>query len=138
MYPNSIFLQAKTLAVLVTIGWVGLCSFSTQKQTIRSQPIVMQDSVMQLDSATGLKIAPGLDIVRAQCTGCHSSRMIIQYRATRDGWKERIRWMQQKQNLWDLGEAEPVILDYLAKNYGPEKKELRREPLQPVQWYKLN
>ncbi len=138
MNPISIFPNLKTLVLLAGIGAVLRLSAATQTQATRLPEVVLQDSVIKLDSATGLKVAPGLDMVRAQCTGCHSSRLIIQYRATRDGWKERIRWMQQKQNLWDLGEAEPVILDYLAKNYGPEQKELRRQPLQPVQWYKLN
>gem|GEM_PF-1004669 len=137
MYPNNIFPRAQTLALLVVTGAMLLFSLTAQTSASPSQTIVWQDSLIKLDSATGLKIAPGLDMVRAQCTGCHSSRLIIQYRATREGWKERIRWMQQKQNLWDLGTAEPVILDYLAKNYGPSAQELRREPLQPVQWYKL-
>lgn len=138
MNPIRLFSPLPSLVLLAGIGTVLLLSAATQTQTTRPTKVVLQDSVIQLDPATGLKIAPGLDMVRAQCTGCHSSRLIIQYRATREGWKERIRWMQQKQNLWDLGEAEPVILDYLAKNYGPEPKELRRESLQPVQWYKLN
>lgn len=109
-----------------------------QRKAEKNGLTTVQDSTPTLDSATGLKIAPGFDMVRAQCTACHSSRLILQYRATREGWKERIRWMQQKQNLWDLGENEPIILDYLSKNYGPEKKEVRREPLQPIEWYKLN
>jgi len=74
-------------------------------------------------------------LVRAQCTGCHSEKLIVQNRATRDGWETMIRWMQQTQNLGDLGENEPAILDYLARNYAPVRKG-RREPL-AIEWYDL-
>lgn len=91
------------------------------------------------DPNTGLVVDERLTLVTAQCTACHSSKLILQNRFTRDGWKEKIRWMQRTQKLWDLGETEPVILDYLVKYYGPEQKTFdgRRKPLPAVQWYKL-
>jgi hypothetical protein len=82
----------------------------------------------EIDPATGLVIAPGYQQVKAQCTACHSGRLVAQNRADRDGWRQMIRWMQDSQNLWPLGEAEPVILDYLAANYGPLPRG-RRAPL---------
>lgn len=90
-----------------------------------------------LDAATGLKIAPGLDLVKIHCTGCHSTKLITQFKATRQGWLDRIRWMQAKQNLWDLRESEPPILDYLAKNYAPVERAERRPPLKDVKWHRL-
>lgn len=45
--------------------------------------------------------------------------------------------MQQTQGLWDLGEAEPIILDYLAKHYAPEARASRRQPLTDIEWYSL-
>lgn len=99
---------------------------------------MMVDSAKGIDPETGLIIAKELDMVKAQCTGCHSSKMITQFRATREGWLERIRWMQKTQKLWDLGEAEPIVLDYLAKYYGPSKQYQRRAPLKDIQWYKLD
>lgn len=91
-----------------------------------------------LDPTTGLVIDEGLDMVRAHCTACHSSKLITQFGATRDVWTEKIRWMQRTQNLWDLGESEPIILDYLVKNYGPIGAFDRREPLKDIEWYKLS
>lgn len=85
---------------------------------------------------TGFKEGENLDIVIANCTSCHSAKMVTQNRATRDGWKTMIRWMQETQNLWDLGENEPLILDYLAKYYAPEKAG-RRQPLTNIEWYDL-
>lgn len=80
------------------------------------------------DPATGLVIAPGYEQVKAQCTACHSARLVAQNRADRDGWLQMIRWMQATQNLWPLGEAEAPILDYLATHYGPLPRG-RRAPL---------
>lgn len=85
---------------------------------------------------TGFKKGENLDMVIANCTSCHSSKMVTQNRATRDGWKSMIRWMQETQGLWDLGENEPLILDYLAKYYAPEKAG-RRQPLTNIDWYEL-
>ena len=45
--------------------------------------------------------------------------------------------MQQKQKLWDLGAAEPIILDYLAKNYPPSEKINKRKNLEITNWYSL-
>lgn len=91
-----------------------------------------------LDPTTGLVIDEALDLVRAHCTACHSSKLITQFSGTRDVWTEKIRWMQRTQNLWDLGESEPPILDYLVKHYGPDGAFDRREPLKDIEWYKLS
>jgi hypothetical protein len=41
-----------------------------------------------------------------------------------------IRWMQDTQGLWSLGDNEPLVLDYLAQHYGPFAVG-RRPPLPP-------
>jgi len=75
-----------------------------------------------LDPKTGLAIDKGFEIVSAWCTACHSATLITQTGMTRAQWLETIRWMQDTQGLWDLGEREDEILDYLARNYGvPER-----------------
>jgi hypothetical protein len=89
------------------------------------------------DETTGLIVSEGLNLIIAHCTACHSSKLITQFHTDRNGWLEKIRWMQQKQKLWDLGEAEPKILDYLAKNYPPIEKVNRRANLKSINWYKL-
>lgn len=95
------------------------------------------DSTVKIDKATGLIVDKGLDMVTAHCTGCHSSKLITQFHTDRAGWLEKIRWMQQKQKLWALGDAEPVILDYLAKNYPATEAVNRRAALKGIEWYKL-
>lgn len=94
---------------------------------------VAQASVLDI---TGLADDPNLQIIAANCTACHSAKLVTQNRATREGWRSMIRWMQKTQNLWDLGKNEDIILDYLAKNYAPENKG-RRAPLENIEWYEL-
>ncbi|MEQ6121032.1 hypothetical protein [Reichenbachiella sp. MALMAid0571] len=85
---------------------------------------------------SGLIEDKGYEIVFATCTKCHSAKLVTQNRATREGWESMIRWMQRTQKLWDLGENETLILDYLSKNYAPEKKG-RRAALSNIEWYEL-
>lgn len=85
---------------------------------------------------TGLAAAPGFKIVRAACTGCHSANLITQNSATREGWEQMIRWMQETQGLPDLGKNEGQILNYLAKHYAPEEVGRRRN-LAGIEWYTL-
>ena len=85
---------------------------------------------------TGFIAAEGVHLVIAHCTACHSAKLVTQNKADREGWKKMIRWMQQTQNLWDLGEQEAAILDYLAENYAPVKSG-RRPPLTDIDWYEL-
>ena len=89
------------------------------------------------DPQTGLKIGEGYDKVKTTCTTCHSAKLIIQNRATRQGWLDTIRWMQKTQGLQRLAsQNESIILNYLSKNYAPEKK-YRRAPLVVEKWYPL-
>lgn len=76
-------------------------------------------------------------LVVANCTGCHSGKLVTQNRATREGWTNMIRWMQRTQNLKDLGADEQKILDYLTKNYAPAEQG-RRANLEVEEWYELD
>jgi len=81
---------------------------------------------------SGFPEAPGQDLVIAHCTACHSGKLVQQNRATRHGWSELIRWMQQTQGLWALApEIESKLLDYLTAHYGPNQESAaqRRLPL---------
>ncbi|MEZ0487515.1 hypothetical protein [Fibrella aquatica] len=115
-----------------------LASFRDVPAPIRTQPVMMADTV-KIDPESGLIDAPNLIMVKAQCTSCHSTKLILQHRFTRAGWTERIRWMQKYHKLWDLGETEKPVLDYLSTHYGPApaRAQGRRAPLQNVKWYTL-
>ena len=51
-------------------------------------------------------------------------------------WNATIRWMQETQNLWDLGPNQEIIVNYLVTNYPVEDKG-RRENLTNIEWYDL-
>ena len=74
-------------------------------------------ALAETDPASGLTIAPGWELTYANCAPCHSTRLVTQNRLSRAGWLSTIRWMQEKHNLWPLGDHEEVILDYLEANY---------------------
>lgn len=99
----------------------------------KSRDLVIKDGIHH---ATGLVEGKGLALVVNNCTNCHSAKLITQNKMTRERWLATIRWMQQTQNLWELGENEALILDYLADNYAPEESGRRRN-LEEIEWYVL-
>ena len=126
--------------VVTLIGFAILMSSFVDKNAARNlaptSAIALSDTLKK-DTETGMIVDKDLYIVKAQCTSCHSSKLIVQNRFTRDGWKQKIRWMQAKHNLWDLGETEKQVLDYLEKYYAPTATLARRQPLKDIKWYKL-
>jgi hypothetical protein len=85
---------------------------------------------------TGLIEADGLMAVVNNCTNCHSSKLVIQNRMNAERWNATIKWMQETQNLWDLGDNQEIIVNYLVSNY-PPKSIGRRQNLAEVDWYVL-
>lgn len=83
----------------------------------------------ETDPDSGFVIDDGWQVVNANCTACHSAKLVTQNSGSRQHWKGLIRWMQNTQGLWQFQpEMENTILDYLAKHYGP-KDDARRPPL---------
>jgi hypothetical protein len=133
------------LLISLAILFTGLASFKDASRPIKftQQPsAVPLTDTLKIDEATGLIIDEHLPLVKANCTGCHSTKLIGQHRFTREGWVGKIRWMQQYHNFWNLGESEKRILDYLEKHYSPasagNQVPARRAPLKNTEWYKLN
>lgn len=104
--------------------------------TYKANATALTDTT-KIDPETGLIVDENLYMVKAQCTGCHSTKLISANHFTRDGWKQKIRWMQANHNLWELGETEKQVLDYLEKNYAPVQVVSRRAPLKDIKWYDL-
>lgn len=81
------------------------------------------------DPDTGFILADGWEVVRNNCTACHSASLVTQNSGSRNYWLNLIRWMQATQNLWQFDTAtEKTILDYLSAQYGV-KEGARREAL---------
>ena len=85
---------------------------------------------------TGFAEGEGLQLVINNCTTCHSAKLVTQNRMSKERWKATIRWMQETQNLWDLGPNEGAIVNYLATHYAPIEKG-RRQNLADIEWYEL-
>ena len=133
--------------LIATIFWIfhsNIIAPHAQKlQAEKEQKLAAQQKATEenpikdgVHTATGFVEGEGLEMVVATCTACHSAKLVTQNRATREGWEQMIRWMQETQNLWDLGEHETIILDYLAKHYAPENTG-RRKLLTDIEWYEL-
>lgn len=128
------------ILLITLLGFFIFTSAFTSKSVtgnLSSNAEIIADTLKK-DLETGLILDKDLYMVKAQCTSCHSSKLIISNHFTRDGWKEKIRWMQANHNLWDLGETEKQVLDYLEKYYPPIQSVARREPLKDIKWYKLD
>ena len=85
---------------------------------------------------TGLIDAEGLMTVVNNCTNCHSAKLVIQNKMNAESWNAAIKWMQKTQNLWDLGENQEIIVNYLVTNY-PVTVKGRRMILKDIDWYIL-
>ena len=84
-----------------------------------------------LDPATGMKMAPGWEIVRNHCVICHSPQTFLRQRATEANWTSVLEWMQTNGGLWKLDPAvQKTIVGYLAANYGlGDNQHYRRAPI---------
>ena len=86
---------------------------------------------VEVDPLTGLKMAGDWEVVRNNCIACHSSKLITQQTGSANQWLNMIRWMQEKQNLWQFDpETEKKIVGYLAEFYPPQA-DRRRAPISP-------
>ena len=127
-FPNSVVDLLKPKPTIVQVE---------SKTPLKQTQVLAEDEVKDgIHVASGLKFDEGYELVMGTCGACHSLKLVTQNRADRKGWLEMIKWMQETQKLWDLGENEDIILTYLAKNYAPENKG-RRENLTNIDWYEL-
>jgi hypothetical protein len=112
--------------------------FNSKTETVVSEPIEVDEDRIEngIHVRTGLVDAEGLMVVVNNCTNCHSSKLITQNRMNAERWNATIKWMQQTQNLWDLGKNQDIIVNYLVTNYPPKAKG-RRAVLTNIDWYEL-
>lgn len=126
------------LVVLGAVFFNALVQFDPGTRPVNKGKVIVRrmTSLNGKDLETGLKIAPGWETVKANCLSCHSSKLIVQNRMSRESWEKSIRWMQETQGLANLYDNEPVILDYLGKYYAPANTG-RRKNLENIEWYVL-
>ena len=82
-------------------------------------------SVLVGSAAAEFPDGPGKEILEKQCRTCHSAEMVLTQRKSVDEWKELVGAMiDQGAEIDD--EQVPVLVEYLAKNWGkPDEKSAR-------------
>ncbi len=71
------------------------------------------------DDYWGLPRSQGYEETAAYCTACHSLRIVMQQRQTRDGWDYLLTWMRDKQGMAEpFPEDRELLLDYLTREFG--------------------
>ncbi|MTI21502.1 monoheme cytochrome C [Fulvivirga sp. RKSG066] len=141
IYRITLGILSMTLLLAVAIVYIqidpALKLFNNKEEIAQVTPPEDDDLIENgIHVRTGLKDGESLMLVVQNCTACHSAKIIIQNKADREGWKSIIKWMQETQSLWELGENEDKIIDYLVTNYPPQKKG-RRAVLTDIEWYEL-
>ena len=134
-YAATITMVIAMVLVLFKIYDPTFSAFNTN--TTEKLAIVDEDAIVDgIHIRTGFVDDVGLMTVVNNCTNCHSSQLVIQNRMNADRWNATIKWMQETQNLWQLGGNQKIIVDYLVKNYPPIDKG-RRANLTNIDWYEL-
>jgi hypothetical protein len=135
----SLIIIAGGLLVYYTIN-PDFFNFNSKVETENIVSIPIEEDEDRIENGihvrTGLVEAEGLMTVVNNCTNCHSSKLVIQNRMNTERWNATIKWMQETQNLWDLGKNQEVIVNYLVANYPPIDTG-RRDILRLVEWYDL-
>lgn len=138
--------QIKELGQLFTVFGVLIMALFGMLFLIKLNPSLIEDKETQetvalpLDDAviasSGFANDEHVSLVIQNCTNCHSAKLVTQNQMSAAGWDATITWMQETQNLWDLGQNREKIVAYLAKNYSPKDKG-RRQNLTDIEWYEL-
>ena len=120
-----------TAIAVISLALLSACSKEQTADTAEALPVAVEAPEAAIDPVTGLIMTGDWEIVRGNCTACHSAKLITQQRGTAQQWLAMIRWMQKKQNLWQFDPGtEGRIIAYLADNY-PPGAERRRAAIPP-------
>jgi len=133
----SLFVATAGILVYYTIN-PSFFEFNSETEFVTTIPIELDEDRIEngIHVRTGLKDGEGLMTVVNNCTNCHSAKLVTQNRMTKDRWNTTIKWMQETQNLWELGRNQEIIVNYLVSNYPPIAKG-RRMALTNIDWYEL-
>lgn len=138
----SLTLIAMTILSLIYFEWLPETVKKPATKKIAKIETVVDFTIDTSEVKNGIHVPSGLIVdtgynqVLNTCQKCHSIDIVKQNRATKEGWKKMITWMQKTQGLWELGENEAPIINYLAKNYAPTNSG-RRKNLENIVWYEL-
>ncbi|HYA17774.1 MAG TPA: c-type cytochrome [Bryobacteraceae bacterium] len=85
------------------------------------KPVVLALFAAALSPAADLPDGPGKELVQKQCASCHGLYKVTDERKTEEEWAVEVDKMVATGAT--LSDAEfDIVVKYLAKNFGPEKK----------------
>ena len=118
---------AVTLAVLLAMASVALAADApagnAQPEKAAAAPAAETDGEDDEDDYQGLPPGQGRDEVLGYCGACHSMRLVTQQGLSRSVWNEVLDYMVEEQEMAELEpEDRKLILDYLARYYGPDRR----------------
>jgi hypothetical protein len=106
---TAIFLMAICIGLLFLKIYDPTLSIFQPKKELLAE--VDEDIIENgIHTRTGFVDAIGLMTVVNNCTNCHSSQLVIQNRMNEERWNATIKWMQETQNLWGLGDNQKITL----------------------------
>lgn len=71
-----------------------------------------------MDTNWGLPPGDGQELVAAWCAACHSMRIVMQQRASKERWDALLIWMVEKQGMAEMPpEDREAVLSYLSENF---------------------
>jgi mono/diheme cytochrome c family protein len=86
---------------------------------------------LSLAQAQDLPAGKGKDLLEKICADCHGLDIIVAQRATKDGWASIVDSMVGRGASGTKEELDTIV-DYLAKNFGPEEKKLKEVRVAPI------
>jgi mono/diheme cytochrome c family protein len=102
------------VAGIVTWGWLGAAP---------TRFVPHAAAAAEQDEWLGMPASKGREETFSICSACHSIRLVIQQGLDRGRWADAIDWMVEEQEMEKLDPYQlKLILDYLAKWYGPDRK----------------
>ena len=129
------------IVVVIVLHVLNPGLFDVRPATAPEIAVVVEDEFDNVENGihvrTGLIDAEGMNLVITNCTACHSAKIIMQNRMTTERWNATIKWMQETQNLQDLGKDQEAIVNYLVTNYPPTTSNGRRKQLTGIEWHDL-
>jgi cytochrome c5 len=99
----------------VVIVATAICGASIASGTAVATLVAADD----LQTSREVPAGQGADTLRARCTTCHGTELIVQQRLTREGWLREVEKMTAWGALIAPGEQE-ALLDYLAASFGAQ------------------
>lgn len=81
------------------------------------------------EEPSALPAGEGQEEVFYGCTPCHSTAIIRRSRLSRGAWDQLMDWMAEKHGMTPLeGEDRRLVVDYLARHFGPAAPARARNP----------